>query len=162
MCALNVRLQRDEEVVFETERAVLTSRRLLVNLDRKNRESVTDEISLGNVTNFKKDTRGEESQYKLGFKAVGVSLLLVLIQTLAPDLPFLLGITLFLATAAGIIVGLYLLINRGLLRVKPSTSVLFTVVGSRDVPVYFPGRDNPDADELTKLYVRAKRDLSLS
>ena len=162
MCALRIKLQRDEKVVFESERAVITSHRLLANLDRKNREVVTDDVSLGNVTNFKKDSRGEESQYRLGLKIIGAGVLLSLVQVIFSSLPSLLAIMLFMGSAAAVVAGIYLILNRGFLRVKPTTTVVFTVVGSRDVPVYFPGRDNPDADELTRRYVRAKRDLSLS
>ena len=162
MCALNIQLLRDEEVVFESERAVITTHRLLANLDKKNPDVVTDDIALSSISDFKKDSHGEHSQFGLGFKFVGVGTVLVLIQIFLPDIPSFLSAVLFLASAGTAVGGFYLILNRGLLRVKPATTVLFTVVGSRDVPVYFPGRDNPDADELTRRYVRAKRDLSLS
>lgn len=162
MCALKLQLQRDEEVVFESERAVLTNLRLLVNLDKRNRDTITDDVPLGNVTDFKRDSRGEESQMGVGVKTFGAGVLIALAQVILPDLPAVLGVILFLASAVSVVVGFYLILNRGLLRVKPSTSVLFTVMGSRDVPVYFRGRDNPEAEELTRRYVRAKRDLTLS
>lgn len=166
MCALKVQLERDEEVVFESDRAVLTSRRLLANLDKKNRELVTDDVPLQNIVDFKKGAGGRESRLDLGLKALGIGLVLVILQVLLPlilpaIMPRILEMLLFLAGSLAIVVALYLLMD-SFLRVKPYTSVVFSIMGSRDVPVYFEGRDNPDADEITRHYVRVKRDLSIN
>ena len=162
MCALKMQLQRDEEVVFESERAVLTNRRLLANLDKKRKEDVTDDVSLGNVATFKKTNSGRESRMSPGLKLLGGGLFAVFVQVVAmAALPSVVEMVLFLAGAIGIVMGLYLVMD-SVLRVKPYTAVVFTIIGSRDVPVYFPGKDNPDADELARLYVRTKRNLNLT
>lgn len=162
MCALKMQLQRDEEVVFESERAILTNRRLLANLDRKRKETVTDDISLGNVATFKKSNSGRESRVRPGLKLLGTGLFVTLIQVVAMGvLPAFLELVMFLAGALGVVSGLYLILD-SVLRIKPYTSVVFTIIGSRDVPVYFPGKDNPEADELARLYVRTKRNLNLT
>ena len=162
MCALKVQLERDEELVFETRRAVLTSLRLLVNLDKKNQEVVTDDVSLRNVVSYKKADGGQESRMNLALRVFGVGAVLSLVQYFASSaLPNFLNLGLFLAAAIGVVVGLYLTFG-SLLRIRPYTSVVFSVVGSRDVPIYFPGFENTDADELIRHYVRVKRDLIIS
>ena len=99
MCALKVQLERDEEVVFESERAVLTNQRLLANLDRKNIEQVTDEIPLKNVLDFKKSNGGRASRTRGGLKVLGVGLVVMLIQVvLTATLPELLEILLIMYT----------------------------------------------------------------
>jgi hypothetical protein len=166
MCALKVQLKRDEEVVFESERAVLTNQRLLANLDRKNIEQVTDDVPLTNVLNFEKSNGGRESRTNAGFKVLGAGLLVMLIQVvlaskLPSTLPDLLELLLFLAASAAIVIGIYFLLD-GVLRIKPFTTVMFKVMDSRDVHVYFDGMFNTEADELTRLYVRTRRDMRIS
>ena len=162
MCALKVQLKRDEEVVFESERAVLTNQRLLANLDRKNIEQVTDDVPLTNVLNFEKSNGGRASRTNAGLKVLGVGLLVMLIQVvLASTLPDLLETLLFLAASAAIVIGIYFLLD-GVLRIKPFTTVMFKVMDSRDVHVYFDGMYNTEADELTRLYVRTRRDMRIS
>ncbi|MDA0770007.1 MAG: hypothetical protein BZY79_03760 [SAR202 cluster bacterium Casp-Chloro-G4] len=162
MCALNVQLKQDEELVFETVRAVLTSQRLLANLDKRNRDVVTDDVSLGKVSNFKKASGGQESRMNMALKLLGVGVFLMLVQLVATNvMPNLMELLLFLAGALGIVVSLYLILG-SLLRVKPYTSVVFSVIGSRDVPVFFSGAESAEADELIKLYVRTKRDFTIT
>ena len=162
MCALKVQMERDEEVVFESERAVLTNQRLLANLDRKNIEQVTDEIPLKNVLDFKKSNGGRESRTNAGFKVLGVGLVVMLIQVvLTATLPDLLEILLFLAASAAIVIGIYFLLD-SILRVKPFTTVVFKIMDSRDVHVYFDGMYSTEADDLTRIFVRTRRDMRIS
>jgi hypothetical protein len=162
MCALKVQLERDEEVVFESERAVLTNQRLLANLDRKNIERVTDEIPLKNVIDFKKSNGGRQSRTNAGLKVLGVGLLLMLVQVvLTATLPDLLEILLFLSSATAIIIGLYFVLD-SILRVKPFTTVVFKIMDSRDVHVYFDGMYSTEADDLTRIFVRTRRDMRIS
>mgnify|MGYP001077118369 CR=1 FL=1 len=162
MCALKVQLERDEEVVFESERAVLTNQRLLANLDRKNIEQVTDEIPLKNVLDFKKSNGGRESRTNAGFKVLGVGLVVMLIQVvLTATLPELLEILLFLSSATAIVIGIYFLLD-SILRVKPFTTVVFKIMDSRDVHVYFDGMYSTEADDLTRIFVRTRRDMRIS
>ena len=162
MCALKVQMERDEEVVFESERAVLTNQRLLANLDRKNIEQVTDEIPLKNVLDFKKSNGGRESRTRGGLKVLGVGLVVMLIQVvLTATLPDLLEILLFLAASAAIVIGIYFLLD-SILRVKPFTTVVFKIMDSRDVHVYFDGMYSTEADDLTRIFVRTRRDMRIS
>lgn len=166
MCALKVQLERDEEVVFESERAVLTNQRLLANLDRKNIEQVTDEIPLKNVLDFKKSNGGRESRTNAGFKVLGAGLLVMLIEVvlkskLPSTLPDLLELLLFLAASAAIVIGIYFLLD-SILRVKPFTTVVFKIMDSRDVHVYFDGMYSTEADDLTRIFVRTRRDMRIS
>ena len=86
----------------------------------------------------------------------------MLIQVVvAATLPDLLEILLFLAASAAIVIGIYFLLD-GVLRIKPFTTVIFKVMDSRDVHVYFDGMFNTEADELTRLYVRTRRDMRIS
>jgi hypothetical protein len=159
MCALKVDLQTDEEVLLETDRAVLTNRRLLANLDRRSPETVTDQILLRDIASFKKSNGGQDSKLRQGLAALGAGVVLLLVSIVFNDLLTELVETLiFLAGALGILAGVYFTVS-SLIRVKPNTTVLFNVVGSRDIPVYFPDRDNPKADEMTRLFTRAKRGL---
>ena len=161
MCALQVQLERDEEVVFESERAVLTNQRLLANLDRKNIEQVTDDVPLKNVLDFEKSNGGRESRTKAGLKVLGGGLLVMLIQVvLTATLPVLLETLLFISSATGIVIGIYFLLD-SVLRVKPFTTVKFKVMDSRDVHIYFEGMYSTEADELTRLYVRTRRDMRI-
>jgi len=162
MCALKVQLERDEEVVFESERAVLTNQRLLANLDRKNIEQVTDEIPLKNVLDFKKSNGGRASRTSGGLKVLGVGLVVMLIQVvLTATLPELLEILLFLSSATAIVIGIYFLLD-SILRVKPFTTVVFKIMDSRDVHVYFDGMYSTEADDLTRIFVRTRRDMRIS
>ena len=90
------------------------------------------------------------------FLGVGaaITVLQVVFNELLPS--ELVEVILFLLGAAGILIGFYLVIG-SLMRIKPFTVVVFTVVGARDIPVHFPGQDNPDADHMTNLFTRTKR-----
>lgn len=72
--------------------------------------------------------------------------------------PRIIEVVLFLGSAAGILIGFYFIVG-SLLRIKPFTVVVFVVVGSRDIPVHFPGKDNLEASHMTRLFVRAKRGI---
>lgn len=191
-----VRLEQGEEVLAQSERAVLTNRRLIAGLNRKDRAEITDAVPLSDIPNFKKSNGGQASKMRPGLQALALGVVLVILQLLlswagffsvqppesaalspavppqadaAPadesepilSRPNLLRWTetaLFLGSAAGILFGVYLIIG-SLMRIKPFTVVVFTVVGARDIPVHFPGFDNPAADDMTRLFVRAKRGI---
>ena len=66
VCALEVNLRRDEEILSEAEWAVLTNQRLVAALNRKDRTEVTDEAELSDVVSFKKSNGGQESRMQAG------------------------------------------------------------------------------------------------
>ena len=151
-------LSEDEEILFESGPAVLTNRRLVGNLGGAAPGDSWGEVLLKDVASFKKMSGGQESRLKLGLQSTGIGAVLVLLEILIQDLPTILENILFLAGALAVLVGAYLSMS-SLFRVKPHTSVLFVIPGEKDAAVAFPGRDNPEADELTRRFVRAKRGL---
>lgn len=160
MCALNVDLAREEEILFESERAVLTNLRLLANLERKRVNQITDDVLLSDIANFKKSNVGQESRIKPGLVAMATGAFFLLLSSIANALSigsFIEAAT-FAAGALAVVVGLYFVANT-FLGIKPNTTLQFSVVGSRDIVVYFPGKDNPLADEMTRLFIRAKRGI---
>ncbi len=157
---LNVRLEVGEEVLYETERAILTNKRLLANLDKNSDNMPTDDVELRDIAGFKKMSGGQESRMKHGVLGLLIGLVLTLIQlTLRDRISFTVDGFLFMASALFILGGVYFALS-SIIRVRPNTTILFSVVGSRDIPVYFPGKDSPSADEMTRLFARTKRGLS--
>ena len=98
-----------------------------------------------------------------GLISLGIGAAISILQALPPLSTLAranewLELIMFLVGAGGVLIGLYLIIGSAM-RIKPFTVVVFTVVGARDIPVHFPGEDNPDADEMTRKFVRAKRGI---
>ena len=156
---MNVRLEIGEEVLYQTERAVLTNRRLLASLDRKSRNQPTDEADLKDISGFQKLSGGQESRMKQGVISLIIGLVLTLIQVvLSGSVSYKIEGFFFMVSALAILIGIYLVLS-SYMRIQPNTTVVFNVVGSRDIPVRFPGKDSPLADEMTRLFARTKRGL---
>ena len=138
MCALEVNLRQDEEILSEAQWAVLTNQRLVAALNRKDRTEITDEAELSDVVSFKKSNGGQESRMRPGLQFLGAGAVITVIQIVFNSLlpSEYVEIALFLLGAAGILIGFYLIIG-SLMRIKPFTVVVFTVVGARDIPVHF-------------------------
>ena len=160
MCALELNLRSDEEVLSEAEWAVLTNQRLVAALNRKDRTEITDEAELSDIVSFKKSNGGQESRMQGGLQFLGVGAAITILQIVFNDLlpSELVEIILFLLGATGILLGFYLIIG-SVMRIRPFTVVVFTIVGSRDIPVHFPGQDNPEADRMANQFTRAKRGI---
>ena len=160
MCALQVNLRQEEEILSEAEWAVLTNQRLVAALNRKDRTEITDEAELSDIVSFKKSNGGQESRLRPGLMSlgagVGVTVLQIILNDLIPS--ELVEVILFLMGAVGILLGFYLVIG-SVMRIRPFTVVVFTVVGARDIPVHFPDQDNPEADRMTNLFTRTKRGI---
>ncbi len=156
---MNVRLEIGEEVLYQTERAVLTNKRLLASLDRKSRNQPTDEADLRDISGFQKLSGGQESRMKQGVISLIIGLALTLIQVvLSGSVSYKIEGFFFMVSALAILIGIYLVLS-SYMRIQPNTTVVFNVVGSRDIPVRFPGKDSPLADEMTRLFARTKRGL---
>ncbi len=156
---MNVRLEIGEEVLYQTERAVLTNRRLMASLDMKSRNQPTDEADLRDISGFQKLSGGQESRMKQGVIGLMFGLVLTLIQVALGDtMSYAVGGVLFMVSALALLIGIYLVLS-SYMRIQPNTTVVFNVVGSRDIPVRFPGKDSPLADEMTRLFARTKRGL---
>lgn len=163
MRTVEVKLRRDEEILSEAQWAVLTNQRLVATLNRKDRSEITDDVALSDIASFKKSNGGQESRMRPGLISMGVGAAVSVLQLIPPlanvaQTNDLLEVILFLVGASGLLIGLYLVIG-SLMRIKPFTVVVFTVVGKRDIPVHFPGKDNPAADDMTRKFVRAKRGI---
>ncbi len=160
MCALQLDLQQDEEILSEAEWAVLTNQRLVAALNRKDRTEITDDVELSDIVSFKKSNGGQESRLRPGLQFLGAGAVITVLQIVFADLlpSQLVETILFLLGAAGILIGFYLVIG-SVMRIKPFTVIVFTIVGARDIPVHFPGQDNPEADRMMNLFTRAKRGI---
>lgn len=160
MCALQLDLQQDEEILSEAEWAVLTNQRLVAALNRKDRTEITDDVELSDIVSFKKSNGGQESRLRPGLQFLGAGAAITVLQIVFADLlpSQLVETILFLLGAAGILIGFYLVIG-SVMRIKPFTVIVFTIVGARDIPVHFPGQDNPEADRMMNLFTRAKRGI---
>ena len=160
MCALQIDLRDEEEILSEADWAVLTNQRLLAALNRKDRSEITDQAELSDIVSFKTSNGGQESRLQQGLMSLGVGAAIILLQIayyqfLGPPSRVVETI-LFLLGAAGVLLGFYLVIG-SVMRIRPFTVVVFSVVGTRDIPVHFAGKDNPEADRMTSLFTRAKR-----
>ena len=160
MCALQLDLRQDEEILSEAQWAVLTNQRLVAALNRKDRTEITDDVDLSDIVSFKKSNGGQESRLRPGLQFLGAGAVITVLQVIFADLmpSQLVETILFLLGAAGILIGFYLIIG-SLMRIKPFTVIVFTIVGARDIPVHFPGQDNPDADRMMNSFTRAKRGI---
>ena len=160
MCALQLDLRQDEEILSEAEWAILTNQRLVAALNRKDRTEITDDVDLSDIVSFKKSNGGQESRLRPGLQFLGAGAVITVLQIIFADLmpSQLIETILFLLGAAGILIGFYLVIG-SLMRIKPFTVIVFTIVGARDIPVHFPGQDNPDADVMMNMFTRAKRGI---
>ena len=93
-----------------------------------------------------------------------ISLIIGLVLTLVQFVPvvkvsFTVEGIIFMVSTLFILVGLYFSLT-SFIRIRPNTMVVFSVVGSREIPVRFPGKDSPSADEMTRAFARVKRGLS--
>ena len=208
MCALQVNLRQNEEILSEAEWAILTNQRLVAALNRKNRTEITDEAELSDIVSYKTSNGGQESRMRQGIQLLAVGVVIFIVQFALVSIidfnevrtvldikqkledgrltmqaiyadPFLreraesalfqrsnwnlrglifLEMGMFLAGAAAGLFGIYLIIGSAM-RIRPFTVVVFTVVGARDIPVHFPGKDNPEADRMTNLFIRTKRGI---
>ena len=150
-----IRLHSGEKVLFDKGPAILTDQRLVAEALGVEKPI---ETPLGDLASFRQTNGGQDSRARQGSQAIGIGLALLVIGTLARDRSEFLEAVLFVVGALTFLVGLYFVLSTAL-RVKPHTLVQFQTILTEDVIVSFPGWDNPDADELTRVFVRAKRAL---
>ena len=103
---------------------------------------------------------GQESRMKRGVISLIIGLVLTLVQfVLVGNVSYAVEGFIFMASTLFILIGVYFSLT-SIIRVRPNTVVVFSVVGSREIPVRFPGKDSPSADEMTRAFARVKRGLS--
>ena len=149
-------LQAGETIIFESGPAVLTEQRLLVGSRDPGADQTAGQAWLKEIASYRKVGGGQDSRLALGLTCTAVGAVLLVLLIGAPDLPTILETILFVLGASGAVFGLYVL-SVNPFRVKPHTTIFFQVPEGTDMAAIFPGHDNPDADELTRLFVIAKR-----
>ena len=150
-----IRLQRDEEVLFEKGPAILTNRRLVAEAMGMDE---TVDMPLSNLASFKLMNTGQQSRLTRGIQATTAGVVTLIVSMLARDAPPLLEGLLFVVGALALLLGVYYLLTTAV-RLKPRTTVLFETSELTEVALSFPGWDNPDANELTRAFARTKRAL---
>ena len=149
-----IRLHSGEEVLFDKGPAVLTNQRLVA-------EAGADgpvETPMADLVSFRQVNGGQESRAREGSQAIGIGVALLVIGTLARGASELIEAILFVIGALALLIGIYF-VSSSFIRVRPHTLVMFQTILTEDVVVSFPGWDNTDAEELTRVFVRAKRAL---
>ena len=150
-----IRLHSGEKVLFDKGPAILTDQRLVTEASDADGPV---ETPLADLASFRQVNGGQESRAREGSQAIGAGAVLLVIGTLARSASELVEAILFVIGALAFLVGIYF-VSSSFIRVRPHTVVLFQTILSEDVVVSFPGWDNPDAEELTRRFVRAKRAL---
>ena len=158
MAEHNFRLDNEEKVMFERPHVVVTNRRLLAVNGRP--KTKTDAlVPLRDVGSPKKLNGGQQNRLGLGVKMFVGGSAVVILEALAEqvaDISQNIGPALFAVGALTAVVGLYFLVA-SLLQVKPNTMMVFPVSDGDEIVVRFPEWDNPEAEELTRQFARAKR-----
>ena len=150
-----IRLQSGEKVLFDKGPAVLTNQRLVAEALGADGPV---ETPLGDLASFRQVNGGQQSRARPGSQAIGGGVALLIISWLVAGASQLIDAILFIIGALALLLGTYVVLSSAI-RVKPHTVVEFQTAALKDVIVSFPGWDNPDAEELTRVFVRAKRAL---
>ena len=158
----NIRLLPGESIILEVEEAVLTNQRLLASWKGPRGGAPTVEKSLDDILEYEKLNGGRESRVLLGLQLIGAGLALLVVNlilhSVTGGLPELVDSVLFIILAAALIYGTYVL-ALSYVNPRPRTTILFTDVEAKTFALIFPGWDNPQAQEFTVRFDRAKQDL---
>ena len=158
MAAHYFELHQEETVMFERPHVVVTNRRLLVV--RGMAKTKTDAmVLLGEVGAPTKLNGGQQSRVGAGAKLFGGGAAIFILQiffeqisNVSDRVDLILLVTAFMA----LLVGGYFLIG-SFLGAKPNPLMIFPMADGEEIVVRFPDWDNPEADELTRQFARAKR-----
>jgi len=163
----NIKLLKDEVVVYEDAAVILTNKRLLTDFKNGIPEN---SMEIGLVDGVRQIDGGQENRILLGIKALAFGIGLSLIQFLldyflitesnAPQLIRILNTSLFIIGAISMGSGLYLIIN-SLLRVRPHTTLIFVRFKGKDLKVTFRDRNSYKALQLKELFMKQQRLLKL-
>ena len=149
-----VDLEPGETILFESGPAVVTNMRLLANWKGRGSPTPKNRIALSDIDGYERVVGGQDSRVEKGLLLGGAGVL-ALLFAMIPWLPGFLEAVAFLGGMVGIIFGIHFVVQ-SLIRLRPHTTVLFEV-GAKLVPVSYPGYENPEADELIRNYVKAKK-----
>lgn len=163
----NIKLLKDEVVVYEDAAVILTNKRLLTDFKNGIPEN---SMEIGLVDGVRQIDGGQENRILLGIKALAFGIGLSLIQFLldyflitesnASQLIRILNTSLFIIGAISMGSGLYLIIN-SLLRVRPHTTLIFVRFKGKDLKVTFRDRNSYKALQLKELFMKQQRLLKL-
>jgi len=163
----NIKLLKDEVVVYEDAAVILTNKRLLTDFKNGIPEN---SMEIGLVDGVRQIDGGQENKILLGIKALALGIGLSLIQFLldyflitesnASQLIRILNTSLFIIGAISMGSGLYLIIN-SLLRVRPHTTLIFVRFKGKDLKVTFRDRNAYKALQLKELFMKHQRLLKL-
>ena len=166
LSSANMEFLPGEQIVFEGGSGILTNRRLLARVKAKPDDEPDKVVDLSDVVKHEKRNGGEESRLRQGLKFLVGGAVVTAAGGLGSGFLRELGgifetveLLLFVVGMVGLLLGLYLVL-KSLIRVPPNTTVFFRLTNGDDVPVTFPERDNREADELVRLYLRVKSGLS--
>ncbi len=157
----NIRLLPGERIILEVDQAVLTSQRVLAGWKGPRGGEPSIQAPLDDILEYEKLNGGRESRAQLGLQLIAAGLALLIVNLLLGStvgIPELVDAMFFIAEAAAIIYGLYVL-TLSFVNPRPRTVILFTDVEAKNFAITFPGWDNPQAQEFTVRYDRAKQDL---
>ena len=151
-------LEPGERVLYESGPAVVTNMRLLANWKGRGAATPKNRILLSDIDGYERVVGGQDSRADRGLLLGGAGVAAVLLGMVLEQITWLPGFVealAFLGGMVGIIFGIHFVIQ-SFIRLRPHTTVLFEV-GAKLVPVSYPGRENPEADELIRSYVKAKK-----
>ena len=158
----NIRLLPGERIILDVEQAVLTNQRVLAIWKGPRGGSPSVEKPLDDILEYDKFNGGRESRVQLGLQLIagGLALLVVnlILHKVTGGLPELVDSVLFIVLAAALIYGTYVLVL-SYVNPRPRTTILFTGVDAKTFALTFPGWDNPQAQEFTVRFDRAKQEL---
>ena len=150
-----------DDALFADDRIAVTARRLIGNFGAA-KEGAFDEAELGVVGAPNRFNGGYQSRRPLAVRLLAGGLALAAVGAYFTDalraVHYLIDPLVFLVGALSATVGLYLLLN-SLFRNRPNTTVIFPILDGGEIIASYPDWDNPQADELTRHFARAKRSL---
>ncbi len=155
-----IELLSDEEIRFQDDQVIVTSRRLIGNLDSSPVGKYTG-INLSEVGPPNKFNGGRYGRKGLGLRLMFGGLAIIVAEVLIQmqfGLNQQIEAGLFLAGSLAAVIGLYLVLN-SLFRPAPNTTIIFPVLQGDDIIVSYPEWDNPEAEELVRRFARAKRGI---
>lgn len=154
----SVHLEPGERILFESAPAVVTNMRLLAKWKGRGAGTPKVKVLLSDIDGYERVVGGQDSRADRGLILGGAGVAAVLLGMVFERitwLPDFLETVAFLAGMVSIIFGIHFVVQ-SLIRLRPHTTVLFEV-GAKLVPVSYPGRENSEADELIRSYVKAKK-----
>ena len=150
-----IELQANERVLFESGSTVITNQRLLANWTGRDGGRPKDSVALEDIAGYERVVGGQDSRMDKGL-ALGAGGTVLILFGLIPGLPSAIENVAFLVGVVGAIFGVHFVLQ-SMIRLRPHTTLLFEV-GAKVIAISFPGRENPDADELARQFNRAKNE----